>query len=92
MDHGTFCRFAADFKIMRLSARDKARVLTRNQLITIFKKHSSYNKDMSQGQFIESLDSVADLYYNEKWEELNEGTSVSDRTIEQKRMMLYQHL
>ena len=39
-------------------------------MINIFKKHSSRaQKDMSSEQFVGALDDVADLYFNELYDE-----------------------
>ena len=91
MDHGTFIRFATDFSIIAPYS-GTTRVLKRDELIKIFKKHATFQKDMNQDQFVESLDAVADLYYNGLYDDINPSANASNRPIEQKRMFLYQHL
>jgi hypothetical protein len=47
---------------------------------------------MSFEDFLSGLDSVADLYYNEDYDEKNPSMNASNRPVEEKRIFLYQFL
>jgi hypothetical protein len=71
MDVGTWIRFCKDFHIFGDPRSDQERVLTRDELIQIFKRNASFQREMLFENFLTGLDDVAELYYNEDFDEKN---------------------
>jgi hypothetical protein len=63
LDSGSFIKFAKDFRIFSEPNVDieEIRTLSKNELIRVFKKHASFQRDMKYEEFIAALDSIADI-------------------------------
>jgi len=83
-------KFLTDFNIIG-KQEERARYLNKNHAIAIFKKLANNSRLMSESQFIDSLDKIADLYYNKEYDTIY-NTSVSSKTLLEKRDLFYRFL
>ena len=65
---------------------DKKHKFTKADVMAVFKRHSSFTKEMSIEEFKKALDTVAAILYP------NDQFSPNSRNIESKRRLLYNHL
>ena len=73
-------KFCRDYKLFDDKNVEEIRVLSKNELLAIFKKHARVQRDMNIDEFISALDSVAETAYTE-----GDG-------IEVKRKNLYKYM
>jgi len=65
LESGSFLKFARDYKLFDDKNVDEIRVLSKNELLAIFKKHARLQRDMNLDEFISALDSVAEEVFTE---------------------------
>jgi len=83
-----FTKFCQDFGITNKDNKDH---LTVQQVTQAFLLGNECSRIMNFSQFIDSLDRLAEIYYNEQYDARN-STSVSRLKINEKRKMLYEFL
>ena len=89
LDSGSFLHFCRDFGIYSDQRQKSQRTLTRKELLDIFKRCSTLQKNMHFEEFKRSLDEMAILYFNEDYERLV-SVPCSHLGINEKRIMLYE--
>ena len=87
---GKFLKFCADFNIVQAKEEIK-RALSKEQLTAIFKKTASNTRLMTESQFIEALDKIAEVIYNPELDRLL-NTSFAYSGVPEKRELLYKLL
>ena len=87
---GKFLKFCADFNIVQAKEETK-RALSKEQLTVIFKKTASNTRLMTEPQFIEALDKIAEVIYNPELDRLL-NTSFAYSAVPEKRELLYKLL
>jgi hypothetical protein len=87
---GKFLKFCTDFKIIQ-GKNDGERVLNKEQLVSIFKRTANNTRLMSEQQFLDSLDKIAEVLYSPELDKaLN--TNLAYLPIDQKKENLYKLL
>jgi hypothetical protein len=89
MDNGSFIRFARDFKLLveRGEQPEDIRTLNKNELIRVFKKHASFQRDLHYDEFIAALDTIADIAIVP--DASTEGEQEMDADVKRKRLYAY---
>lgn len=87
---GKFLKFASDFKILT-SKFETERGLSKDQLISVFKKKALNTRLMRESEFIDSLDRIAEMYYSPFYDKIL-CTDFAYLTTEDKRKLLYKVL
>jgi hypothetical protein len=67
-------------------------MLSRNDVLQIFKRHAEFQRDMDMERFLSALDSTAITYFNEDYDELNPALNATNRPVEEKRILLYKYI
>ena len=57
------------------------RTLSKLEVLGVFKKHAAFHRDMNYNSFVDSLDSLADSYFNEEYDEINPSLNASNRPL-----------
>lgn len=91
MDSGSFLHFSKNFDICSNKKVDNKRYLTKDEIIKIFKHSATLQKSMNLQGFINSLDEIAELYFNEEYEKLV-PFKCSSLDLDKKRIMLFEIL
>lgn len=86
---GKFLKFCSDFDLILKSKVE--RKVSKDQLVSIFKKTASNTRLMSQSQFIESLDKIADFVYSASMDKVF-NTDFGYLSLGEKREVLYKAL
>ncbi|OMJ73077.1 hypothetical protein SteCoe_28329 [Stentor coeruleus] len=87
---GKFLKFASDFKILT-NKFETERGLSKDQLISVFKKKALNSRLMRESEFIDSLDRISEMYYSPFYDKIL-CTDFAYLTTEDKRKLLYKVL
>lgn len=85
-----FLKFLSDFRVLG-KQEERSRYLSKDQATFIFKKLANNTRLMSEGQFIDALDKIAECYYNLEYDTIY-NTAVANKSLPDKRAMLYRFL
>ncbi|CAG9313334.1 unnamed protein product [Blepharisma stoltei] len=85
-----FFKFLTDFNVIG-KQEERIRLLSKDQAQQIFKKLANNSRLLSENQFIDALDKLADLYYNNEYDTIY-NTSYASLTIPEKRILFYKFL
>lgn len=87
---GKFLKFCADFNIL-LNKGEEKRALSKEMLMSIFKRTANNTRLMSEPQFIEAIDKISEVFYSPDLDK-QFSTIHAYLPVSEKRELLFKHL
>ena len=58
------------------------RYLNKKEVMDIFKKNALYQRDLRIENFRDAIDTIAEVYYNQEFDDKNPSKKMSDKPLE----------